>query len=46
MKIVIAGGHGKIALRLTRQLARRGDSVVGIVRNPRHVDDIRKAGGD
>jgi nucleoside-diphosphate-sugar epimerase len=46
MKIVIAGGHGKIALRLTRLLAERGDAVVGIVRNPRHLDDIRRAGGD
>ncbi|OXM44029.1 NAD(P)H-binding protein [Amycolatopsis alba] len=46
MKIVIAGGHGKIALRLTRQLAARGDSVVGMVRDPRHVDDVRQAGGE
>ena len=46
MKIVVAGGHGKIALRLTRLLAKRGGAVVGIVRNPRHVDDIRRAGGD
>ncbi|MBL1083581.1 SDR family oxidoreductase [Streptomyces actinomycinicus] len=46
MKIVIAGGHGKIALRLTRRLSERGDSVVGIVRNPHHVDDIKKAGGE
>lgn len=46
MKIVIAGGHGKIALRLTRLLANRGDEVVGIVRSPRHVDDIRRAGGE
>ncbi|GAA2226302.1 SDR family oxidoreductase [Streptomyces nogalater] len=46
MKIVIAGGHGKVALRLTRRLAERGDSVVGIVRNPRHVDDIGKVGGE
>ena len=46
MKIVIAGGHGKIALRLTRLLAKRGDSVVGIVRTPRHIDDVRRAGGE
>jgi nucleoside-diphosphate-sugar epimerase len=46
MKVVIAGGHGKIALRLTRILAKRGDAVVGVVRNPGHVDDIRRAGGD
>ncbi|MEU9042871.1 MULTISPECIES: NAD(P)H-binding protein [unclassified Kitasatospora] len=31
---------------MTRRLAERGDSVVGIVRNPRHVDDIEKTGGE
>lgn len=46
MKVVIAGGHGKIALRLTKLLAARGDTVVGIVRNPDHIDDIKQAGGD
>ncbi len=46
MRVVIAGGHGKIALRLTRLLADRGDVVVGIVRNPDHVADVRAAGGD
>lgn len=46
MRVVIAGGHGKIALRLTRLLAERGDVVVGIVRNPDHVDDVQAAGGD
>ncbi|MGH3756599.1 NAD(P)-binding oxidoreductase [Actinophytocola sp.] len=46
MRVVIAGGHGKIALRLTRLLADRGDTVVGIVRNPDHVADVRAAGGD
>jgi uncharacterized protein YbjT (DUF2867 family) len=46
VKVVIAGGHGKIALRLTRLLGARGDDVVGIVRNPDHVDDVRQAGGD
>ncbi len=46
MKVVIAGGHGKVALKLTRLLAKHGDTVVGIVRDPRHVDDIRRAGGD
>jgi uncharacterized protein YbjT (DUF2867 family) len=46
MRVVIAGGHGKIALWLTRQLAQRGDAVVGIVRNPDHVTDVRDAGGE
>jgi len=46
VKVVIAGGHGKIALRLTKLLADKGDDVVGIVRNPEHVDDVKQAGGD
>ncbi|MEU5884091.1 SDR family oxidoreductase [Spirillospora sp. NPDC047279] len=46
MRIVIAGGHGKVALRLTRLLAGRGDAVVGIVRDPGHAGDVRQAGGD
>ncbi len=45
MRIVIAGGHGKIALRLTKLLAARGDEAVGLVRNPDHVADIEAAGG-
>jgi nucleoside-diphosphate-sugar epimerase len=46
MRVLIAGGHGQIALRLTRILAEREDTVVGIVRNSDHVDDVRAAGGD
>ena len=46
MRVAIAGGHGKIALRLTKLLADRGDTVTGIVRNPDHVADVRAAGGD
>lgn len=45
MRVVIAGGHGQIALRLTRVLADQGDEVVGLVRNPDHVADIASAGG-
>ncbi len=41
MKIVIAGGHGKIALRLERLL---GADAVGLVRNPAHVADVEAAG--
>lgn len=46
MRIAIAGGHGKIALLLTGMAAARGDEVVGIVRNPDHVGDVRELGGD
>jgi len=46
MKVAIAGGHGKIALLLTRALADRGDEVRGIVRRAEHGGDIRAAGGE
>lgn len=44
MKIAIVGGHGKIALSLTRQLAARGDEVLSIFRNPDHAPDVEDAG--
>ena len=44
MRIVIAGGHGKIARLLTRQLAARGNMVLGIIRNPDHVEDLQEDG--
>lgn len=44
MKIAIAGAHGQIGLRLGRLLSARGDSVVGLVRNPDHVADLAEAG--
>ncbi|MFC5267331.1 SDR family oxidoreductase [Kribbella qitaiheensis] len=45
MRVVIAGGHGQIALRLTKILAADGHEVVGLVRNPAHEADIAAAGG-
>jgi uncharacterized protein YbjT (DUF2867 family) len=46
MRVVIAGGHGKIALLLERLLAERGDQAVGLIRNPAHVADVQKAGAE
>jgi uncharacterized protein YbjT (DUF2867 family) len=46
MLVAIAGGHGQIALRLTRLLDERGDQVRSLIRNPDHADDVRAAGGD
>jgi uncharacterized protein YbjT (DUF2867 family) len=46
LRVVIAGGHGQIALLLERLLADRGDQPVGIVRNPEHVDDVQAAGAE
>jgi uncharacterized protein YbjT (DUF2867 family) len=45
MKIAIAGGHGTIALHLTRLLSDTGHEVVSIVRNPEHEADVADAGG-
>ena len=46
MRVVIAGGHGKIALLLERQLAERGDQAAGLVRNPAHVAEVGQAGAE
>lgn len=44
MHVVIAGGHGKIGLRLAALLAGRGDTVTAVVRNPDHRADVETAG--
>jgi uncharacterized protein YbjT (DUF2867 family) len=46
MRVAIAGGHGKIALRLAGLLGERGDHVRSLVRNPDHGDDVRQAGAE
>jgi nucleoside-diphosphate-sugar epimerase len=46
MRVAIAGGHGKIALHLTRFLTERGDQVRSIIRNPDHGDDVRQEGAE
>ncbi len=46
MRVVIAGGHGKIALILERLLSQRGDSVAGFIRNPAHSADVEAAGAE
>ncbi|MGY1708054.1 NAD(P)-binding oxidoreductase [Geodermatophilus sp. SYSU D00758] len=44
MRIVIAGAHGQVARRLGRLLSARGDTVLGIVRNPDHRADLESDG--
>lgn len=46
MRVTIAGGHGKIAQHLERQLAQAGHQGVGLVRNPDHVADLTANGAD
>ena len=44
MRVVIAGGHGKIALIVERLLSERGDFVAGLIRNPAQAGDLENAG--
>jgi uncharacterized protein YbjT (DUF2867 family) len=46
MDVVIAGGHGKIALRLLRLLTDRGDRARGLIRNPAHAADLEAVGAE
>jgi uncharacterized protein YbjT (DUF2867 family) len=46
MDVVIAGGHGQIALRLARLLSERGEQATSIVRNPDHVADVEETGAE
>jgi len=45
MLVAIAGGHGQIALHLTRLLSGSGDEVRSLIRNPDHAQDVEAAGG-
>lgn len=46
MRVVVAGGHGKIALRLERLLSARADQVVGLIRDPGQSDDLAQVGAE
>lgn len=44
MEVAIAGGHGKIGMLLGRLLVQRGDTALGLIRNPEQEDDLRAVG--
>ncbi|MGN6869152.1 MAG: SDR family oxidoreductase [Solirubrobacteraceae bacterium] len=44
MLVAIAGAHGKIAMQLAARLAARGDSVIGLIRNPEHAAEVEATG--
>jgi nucleoside-diphosphate-sugar epimerase len=46
MDVVIAGGHGKIALHLERLLADSGHRVSALIRHRDHDSDVREAGAE
>lgn len=43
-RIAIIGGHGKVALRLSRLLAEQGHDVTSLFREPEQADDVRETG--
>jgi len=43
-RILIIGGHGKIALLLAPLLIARGDSVTSVIRNPEHSEEVAATG--
>ncbi|MCW4458030.1 NAD(P)H-binding protein [Microbacterium sp. MPKO10] len=45
-KVVIVGGHGKIALLAVPKLVAAGYRVESLIRNPDHAADIRDAGAE
>jgi uncharacterized protein YbjT (DUF2867 family) len=46
VNVVIVGGHGKIAMRLAKILAERGDSPRGIIRKTEQADELEKIGAE
>lgn len=44
MRILVIGGHGKVARRLTPLLASRSHDVTAVVRNPDHAADVEADG--
>lgn len=43
-RIAIIGGHGKVALHLSRILSGEGHDVTSFIRNPEHVADVTATG--
>jgi uncharacterized protein YbjT (DUF2867 family) len=43
-RVIVIGGHGKVALQLARILTERGDEVSSVFRNPDHTDDVAATG--
>ncbi|MFT3875924.1 MAG: NAD(P)H-binding protein [Propioniciclava sp.] len=43
-RILILGGHGKVALIASAMLTRRGETVTSVIRNPDHAADVEATG--
>lgn len=46
MHVVVAGGHGQIAMLLHPILVERGHTVAGLIRHPGQAEDLRAAGAE
>lgn len=45
-RVAIVGGHGKIARELSGLLSARGDTPLGVIRNPEHAEDVGRLGAE
>nr|WP_314842466.1 SDR family oxidoreductase [uncultured Microbacterium sp.] len=43
-RIIVFGGHGRIALLLAPLLVARGDEVTAVIRNPDHIAEVEETG--
>ena len=46
MDVVVAGGHGKVGIRLLELLAGSGHRARGLIRNPDHAADLERVGAE
>ena len=46
MQALVAGGHGKVAMRLLRLLAADGHRALGLIRNPDQAGDLKELGAE
>jgi len=45
-RILVIGGHGKVALLLEPLLVERGDEVTAVIRNPDHAEEVADTGAE
>ncbi|WP_200754439.1 Rossmann-fold NAD(P)-binding domain-containing protein [Bifidobacterium commune] len=45
-RVVILGGHGKVALLTESKLKKAGFAIDAVIRNPSQADDVREAGAN
>ncbi|WP_438854289.1 SDR family oxidoreductase [Agromyces sp. M3QZ16-3] len=45
-KVLVIGGHGRVALQLAQILTERGDEVDSVIRNPDHAAEVEATGAN